>query len=119
MKNSTEAPSPYSFVSTHDGILIAYSPAGSQFGVGIVQTWKLSPNGDFVVLSEPRLLDFWSHIVPTVNGLVLFYGADTGRSRAMTGLITPEGAPGIKNFTGFDPWAHVVSTSDGILLSQH
>ena len=72
---------------------MSYSTAGSQVVFGIAQTWKLASNGDFVALSEPRLLDPWSHIVPTVNGLVLFYGPYAATAAtAATGLITPEGA---------------------------
>jgi hypothetical protein len=116
VKNWTDAPSPVRFISMRDGILISYSSAGSQVVFGIAQTWKIAPNGDFFALSEPRLLDFWSHIVPTVNGLVLFYRrADP--SSAATGLITPDGAfRDLKSLVGFDQWSHVVSTSDGILL---
>ena len=40
--------------------------------------------------------------------------------KAATGLITPDGAfRDLKGFTGFDPWTHIVSTSDGILLFYH
>jgi len=103
-------------VATRDGILIYYQGARVQ-GVefGIAQTWKLASGGDFVLKSEPRILDFWTHIVPTLNGLVLFYHAGTGMAAA--GRITPEGAyADLKGFTGFDPWTHIVPTSDGILL---
>ena len=118
VKNSTGAPSPFRFFSMRDGILMSYSTTGSQVVVAITQTWKLASNGDFDVLSEPRLLDPWVHIVPTVNGLVLFYGANTATAAtAATGLITPEGAfRDLKSLEGFDQWSHVVSTSDGILL---
>jgi hypothetical protein len=52
------------------------------------------------LLSEPRLLDPWVHIVPTINGLVLFNlvetgtGQDLGRAAtgaAVTGKIDADG----------------------------
>ncbi len=65
-------------------------------------------------LSEPRRLDPWTQIVPTVDGLVLFYRGDT--RAAATGRIIDGALTELKSFTGFDLWSHVVSTSDGTLL---
>ena len=58
-------------------------------------------------LSEPRRLDPWTQIVPTVDGLVLFYRGDT-RAAAPGGSSTGRSRT-LKSFTGFDLWSHVVS----------
>ena len=116
LKNLTDLPFSPVVVATREGFLIFYQSASENgVGFGIAQTGKLLANGDFVPKSEPRRLDLWSHVVPTVNGLVLFSLADQGT--AATVRISPEGAlTDLKGFTGFDPWTHIVSTSDGILL---
>lgn len=103
-------------VSTRDGILLFYSTATENGAiVGIAVTGRLAPDGSFVALGEPRRLDFWTHIVPTADGLVLFYRSDNGV--AATGRITRLGAiEDLKGFTDFDPWTQIVCTSDGILL---
>jgi hypothetical protein len=116
VKNLTDVPITPTVVSTRDGILIFYYSASENgIALGIAETGRFAANGDFVRLSEPRRLDLWSHIVPTVDGLVLFSLADQGT--AATGRITPEGAfQDLKSYTGFDPWTQIISTSDGILL---
>jgi hypothetical protein len=114
--NQPDAPFTPVVVSTRDGILIFYQSA-SENGVnfGLAQTGRLAANGSFVPLSEPRRLDYWSHVVPTIDGLVLFSLADEGI--AATARLSPEGAfQDLKGFTGFDPWTHIVSSSDGVLL---
>jgi hypothetical protein len=103
-------------VSTSDGILLfyRYGSTGTR-PKGIAWTGRLDANGNYVRLSEPYLFDYWTNIVPTHDGLVLFYDATTGK--AATGRIDVHGGyRDLNNYAGFDPWTHIVSTSNGVLL---
>lgn len=76
---------------------------------------RINPDGTYQRLQEPFLLDFWTHIVPTADGLVLFYHRDT--RLAATGRFGTDGVfTDLGTFPGFDDWTHIHAGADGTLL---
>ena len=102
-------------VSTSDGILLLVNNANH-----VAETGRLDASGNYLRLRTHTGFDVWTHIVPTSNGLVLFYFGkhiDSGTGKVVTGRVGDDGSyVDLKSYTGFDPWSHIVSTSDGILL---
>lgn len=114
VRNQIDVPPSHAIFSMRDGTLIFYRTVSEGGGVvGFAVTGRLDDSGNLVLLSEPRRLDFWSHVVHAADGLVLFYRGD---GAAATGRIVDGALQELKSFTGFDPWTHVVATSDGMLL---
>lgn len=89
----------------HDG--------GVQRSVSVVG--RIRPDGGHEFVSEPFLLDFWTHIVHVGSDRILFYNVHTGL--AATGGVTPQGAfVDLGRSFHFDPWTTVLSTGDGKVL---
>ena len=95
--------SPQEIVASSDGILLSYSPSEG------FETGRLSANGNYVhLLTYKAYKQEWTHIVPTHDGLVLFYNAVT--RKAATGRVQADGSfQFLNNYTGFDPWSHIVT----------
>jgi hypothetical protein len=75
-------------------------------------TGQIDETGNLEVLRVHEGLDFWTHVVPTTGGLVLFYNSKT--KNAATGRVDTEGRfQDLRSFTAFDAWTQIVSTSDG------
>ncbi len=82
---------------------------------GQAVTGRIRADGSYERLREPFQLDFWTHIVPTADGLVLFYNAYTGL--AATGRFGTDGSfTDLATFPGFDPWTQILAAADGTLL---
>lgn len=78
-------------------------------------TGRIEPDGSYRRLREPFLLDFWTHIVATTDGLALFYNQYTGL--AATGRFGVDGGfTDLGTFPGFDPWTQIHAAADGTLL---
>lgn len=105
-------------VSTDQGIvLFVASVFTGQSGEYVmkVTTGRIDENGDIVILKVHSGFDFWSHVVPNVGGLVLFYDSRT-RNAATTRFGTDGNYQDLRSYTAFDKWTQIVSTSDGFLV---
>lgn len=92
--------------------LVRSTPQGY---AGTAVVGRIASNGAYSRLSEPYLFDFWTHIVPVQDGLVLFYNAYS--RMAATGRVTGDGGfADLQNHPGFDEWTGITAMSDGTLL---
>jgi hypothetical protein len=92
-----------------DSVLLFYNS-----GTGLAATGRVDANGNYADLRTFKLDRGWRSIVPTGNGLVLFYD----RGKAVTGRFQADGSfQNLQSYAGFEKtWSQIASTSDGILL---
>lgn len=119
VRDNHQVPINHSLVAVGADMVISYLVQTGPHGyVGRAIIGRIRPDGAYVQLSESHLWDFWTHIVPVQDGLVLFYNAET--RLAATGRVTPDGGfADLQNHPGFDPWTHVLPAADGTLFFFH
>lgn len=105
-------------VSTGDDLLLfvasVFTGQSGQYLMKVT-TGRLDERGELAVIGVHEGFDFWTHVVPTVGGLVFFYDALT--RKAATARFAADGTyVDLKSYTGFDRWSQIVSTSDGVLV---
>ena len=114
--NNQQVDLAHQLVAVHDDMLLSYlvrATAGGYRGTAV--TGRVAANGTYTRLSEPLLFDFWTHIVPVNDGLVLFF--NTYSRLAATGRVTGDGGfADVGTFPDFDAWTHIHAASDGTLL---
>lgn len=114
VRNTEPAEQGHQMVAVNqDTVMFYLSVDGGTRGIAV--TGRIRPDGSYQRLSEQFLLDFWTHLVPTGAGLILFYNAYT--RLAATGRVTGDGGfTDLQTFPGFDPWTRIIGTPDGTLL---
>lgn len=103
LRDNHQAPLTHRIVAVAPDMLISYLVrSGPQGYVGVAIIGRIGADGAWTQLSEPYLWDFWTHIVPVQDGLVLFYNSYT--RLAATGRVTGDGGfADLRNHPGFDP----------------
>ncbi len=115
-RDNHQVPLAHTLVVVAPDLLVSYLVrSGPQGYVGVAVIGRIRPDGAYVQLSEQHLWDFWTHIVPVQDGLVLFYNAYS--RLAATGRVTPDGGfADVRNHPGFDPWTQITAALDGTLF---
>ena len=113
---------PHSFeyqqlVAVREELLFAYVTGTTVVGpMSRAVVTRVHHDGRFEVVSEPYLLDKWTHIVAARDGVVLFYNSRSGA--AATGVVTPDG--GFRDLgTSFHldkGWDDIVAADDGRVM---
>lgn len=98
-----------------DMLLFVLTQSGPNGYVDLVTVGRVGADGSYTRLGEPRLWDFWTHIVAAGDGVVLVYNQYT--RLATTGRFTADGGySDLQNHADFDDWTGIHAMSDGTLL---
>ncbi len=116
VRDNPEAETAHNMLVVFPDMLLFYLVTSDSHGYrGLGTTGRIAANGAYTRLSEPILLDFWTHIVPVQDGLVLFYNSYS--RLAAVGRFTGDGGfADLRTHPGFDPWTHIFAATDGTLL---
>jgi hypothetical protein len=107
----------YQLVAVRDELLLAYATGTTVAGpVSRAVVTRVHHDGRLEIVSEPYLLDEWTHVVAAREGVVLFYNSRSGA--AATGAVTPDGGfRDLGTSFRFDKgWDDIVAADDGRVM---